>query len=106
MTAPCLAALSGQVPKPVGSRCLRREDLTAKGRVPSNNLCFHELVFAKTSWAVSRCVSAFYDPFERDANDLRGARQEATSGRAGLECNDDALDLATSLDRLLLPLVQ
>jgi hypothetical protein len=37
-----------------------------------------------------------------DASCAQPAREpEAIS--AGLECNDDALDLATSLDRLLLP---
>jgi hypothetical protein len=40
-----------------------------------------------------------------DSSCAQPAREpEAIS--AGLECNDHALDLATSLDRLLLPLVQ
>jgi hypothetical protein len=45
------------------------------------------------------------DNMELDALCTQPAREpEAIS--AGLECNDDALDFATSLDRLLLPPVQ
>ena len=33
----CLAALSGQAPKPEGSRRLRREGLTAKARAARNH---------------------------------------------------------------------
>jgi hypothetical protein len=41
---PCLAALSGQAPKPEGSRRLRREGLTAKARAEHNHFAMMRAV--------------------------------------------------------------